>query len=427
MTTNYGSTFSIKVITCTKVMMRKGERMGSYKSTNYVVAINMSTILKAVLIFVVGLLSIFSITGILTSLNPEYRITSNSLNQAASRAKGDVLYKILTFENHSFSSVLTEEEKNLPSLSALMFQVATNVRFEDPRSFLGRELPGFSIFDGDILVAGEGTDFTNMPIESVPPMEALNAENEASLKNVDSINQPDSNKNAKPPISTGDKDTVHLYFTHTRESYLPYLEGVTNPDSAMHSQINVTKVGEMVENQLEQQGIGTSIDKTDVIQNLNNKGLNYYSAYQESRPLVKAAMASNKDLLYLIDIHRDSQRRDVTTGIINGQSYAKLAFVVGEEHPNFEKNLKVATELHKLLESKYKGISRGVIAKKGSGTNGKFNQDLSSNALLLEFGGVDNTFAELERSAQAFADVFAEYYWQAEKVNHNLSAPPVSQ
>ncbi|MHA7137236.1 stage II sporulation protein P [Rossellomorea arthrocnemi] len=402
--------------------------MRSYKAPNYVVAINMSTILKGMLIFVAGLLSIFSITGILTSLNPEYRITSNSLNQAASSVKGEALYKILALENRSFNQVLTEEEQALPNLSSLLFQVATNVSFEDPRSFLGRELPGFSIFDGDILVAGEGTDFTNMPIESVPPPEALEAGNEAPLKNVENLKESDQKSgDVAPPLSTGNKKTVHLYFTHTRESYLPYLEGVTNPDSAMHSEVNVTKVGEMVKRNLEGLGIGTTIDKTDVIANLNNKGLDYWAAYQESRPLVQAAMTSNKDLLYLVDIHRDSQRRAITTGTINGKSYAKLAFVVGEEHPNYEQNLKVATELHKLLEANYKGISRGVIAKKGSGTNGKFNQDLSSNAMLLEFGGVDNTFEELERSAQAFAEVFADYYWQAEKVNHTPVTPASSQ
>ncbi|MGF3103779.1 stage II sporulation protein P [Rossellomorea sp. DUT-2] len=402
--------------------------MRSYKAPNYVVAINMSTILKGMLIFVAGLLSIFSITGILTSLNPEYRITSNSLNQVASNVKGEALYKILALENRSFNQVLTEEEQDLPNLSSLLFQVATNVSFEDPRSFLGRELPGFSIFDGDILVAGEGTDFTNMPIESVPPPEALEAENEAPLKNVENLKESDQKSgDVAPPLSTGNKKTVHLYFTHTRESYLPYLEGVTNPDSAMHSEVNVTKVGDMVKRNLEGLGIGTTIDKTDVIANLNNKGLDYWAAYQESRPLVQAAMTSNKDLLYLVDIHRDSQRRAITTGTINGKSYAKLAFVVGEEHPNYEQNLKVATELHKLLEANYKGISRGVIAKKGSGTNGKFNQDLSSNAMLLEFGGVDNTFEELERSAQAFAEVFADYYWQAEKVNHTPVTPASSQ
>jgi stage II sporulation protein P len=402
--------------------------MRSYKTSNYVIAINMSTILKGTLIFVVSLLSVFSITGILTSLNPEYRITSNSLNQAASNVKGEALYKILALENRAFNHILADEEQAIPSLSSIFFQVAANVSFEDPRSFLGRELPGFSIFDGDILVAGEGTDFTNMPIESVPPPEALEAGNEATLKNVGDLKKTEQKGgDVAPPLSTGNKKTVLLYFTHTRESYLPYLEGVTNPDSAMHSKINVTKVGDMVKQDLEDLGIGTSIDKTDVIQNLNNKGLNYWAAYQESRPLIQAAMTSNKDLLYLVDIHRDSQRRDVTTGTINGKSYAKLAFVVGEEHPNYEQNLKVATELHRRLESKYKGISRGVIAKKGSGTNGKFNQDLSGNAMLIEFGGVDNTFEELERTAEAFSDVFADYYWQAEKVDHAPITPAISQ
>ncbi|MCA1057989.1 stage II sporulation protein P [Rossellomorea aquimaris] len=402
--------------------------MRSYKAPQYVIAINMTTILKGMLIFVMGLLSIFSITGILTSLNPEYRITSNSLNQAASNVKGEVLYKILALENRSFYQILPEEERSLPGMTSILFQVATNVSFEDPRSFLGRELPGFSVFDGDILVAGEGTDFTNMPIESVPPPEVLKSGNEAPLKNVGELKETDQKGgDVAPPLTTGNKDTVLLYFTHTRESYLPYLEGVSNPDSAMHSKINVTKVGDMVKQDLEDLGIGTSIDKTDVIKNLNDKGLDYWAAYQESRPLVQAAMTSNKDLLYMVDIHRDSQRRNVTTGTIDGKTYAKLAFVVGEEHTNYEKNLQVATELHKRLESKYKGISRGVIAKKGSGTNGKFNQDLSGNAMLIEFGGVDNTFEELERTAEAFAEVFADYYWQAEKVNHIPITPAVSQ
>lgn len=101
---------------------------------------------------------------------------------------------------------------------------------------------------------------------------------------------------------------------------------------------------------------------------------------------------------------------------MNGKSYAKLVFVVGAEHANYEKNVKLATEWHNLLEKKYKGLSRGVILKQGKNTNGKFNQDLSEKAMLIEFGGVDNTFEELNRTAEAFADIFADYYWQAEAV-----------
>ncbi|MFL8937891.1 stage II sporulation protein P [Rossellomorea oryzaecorticis] len=399
--------------------------MKSYKATPYAAAVNMKDIFKGVIILLIVLLSIFSLTGLLTSMKPGSRITSDSINEAASGLNGEVLYKLLALENRSFNSILDGEE-GLPNLSSLLFKTATNIRFNDLRSLLGRELPGFSIFDGNILVAGEGTDFTNMPIESVPPEEALDLEKEAELKNMDDIHK-DGRDAGTSAVTAEDKKTVLLYFTHTRESYLPYLDGVSDPDSAMYSKINVTKVGEMLKAELEQTGIGTSIDKTDIIQKLNDKDLAYFNAYQESRPLVQTAMAKNENLLYLIDIHRDSQRKKVTTAEIGGKKYAKLAFVVGEEHPNYEQNLKVAKELHELLDSKFQGLSRGVIAKKGSGTNGKFNQDLSGNALLLEFGGVDNTFEELQRTAGAFAEIFSDYYWQAEKVDHHLSPEPVKQ
>ena len=58
---------------------------------------------------------------------------------------------------------------------------------DDPRSLLGRELPAFSLFDTEIAVAGEGTNYTNMPIESAPPLEILQAEKEAALQNTDGI------------------------------------------------------------------------------------------------------------------------------------------------------------------------------------------------------------------------------------------------
>ncbi|MCP3741328.1 stage II sporulation protein P [Rossellomorea sp. BNER] len=399
--------------------------MRSHNSSNYVVAVNLSTVIKGIFIFLFTLLTIFSISGILTSLKPEYRITSSSVNQVAQNVKGSTLYKLFTLENRAFSAT-SPEEADWPEPSDLMLELATNISFEDPRSLLGRELPGFSIFDSHILVAGEGTDYTNMPHESIPPEEALNPENDAPTQNTDSLENPNED-GEKPPSTTGDKETVQLYFTHNRESFLPHLKGVTDPDLAHHSEVNVTKIGDRLKEELEGLGIGTKVDKTDVIGNLNNKGLEYYSAYDESRPIAKEAMAENKDLLYLIDIHRDSIRGENTTITINGKSYAKLAFVIGAEHPNYEKNEKLARELHKMLNKQYKGISRGVFVKKGSGTNGKFNQDLSPNSILVEFGGVDNNFEELNRSTAAFADIFAQYYWEAEKVNHNLSEPPSSQ
>jgi stage II sporulation protein P len=142
---------------------------------------------------------------------------------------------------------------------------------------------------------------------------------------------------------------------------------------------------------------------------------------------VQTAMTNNRDYHYFIDIHRDSQRRDKTTVTINGKSYAKVAFIIGGKNPNYEKNAKLAKELHDRLQKKYKGLSRGVIIKNAAGSNSIYNQNLSENAILMEFGGVDNTFDELNRSADALADVFSDFYWQAEKVNTDIKQPADQQ
>jgi stage II sporulation protein P len=394
------------------------------KRSGIIVAVQGTQVVKAALAFVFFLIGIFSISGAMTTLRPELRISSDSVNQAATNLNGQLLFSLMGWENHQFLQALPEEYE-APRLTNVMFKLTTNINLDDPRSLLGRELPGFSLFDGKILVAGEGTNYTNMPMESAPPLDVLKAEQEAALQNTEDLSGTSQGETAAPPLSTGDRKAVYIYFTHTRESYLPYLKGVTDPNQAYHSQVNVTKIGDQLKSSLEQRGIGTTVDKTDVMANLNKKGLGFGRAYQESRPVVEAAMAGDRNLQYFIDVHRDGYRKDKTTIDINGKSYAKLAFVIGGENANYEKNLALARELHQLLDKKYgKGLSRGVIEKKGASTNGKFNQDLSGNALLIEFGGVDNTFEELNRSADALADVFSEFYWQAEKVGAPAQQPP---
>ncbi|WP_210366898.1 stage II sporulation protein P [Bacillus sp. REN3] len=401
--------------------MRPSKRHGM------IVAVQGTQLVKAALAFVFFLIGIFSVSGIMTSLRPELRIASDSVNQAATNLNGQLLYSLIGWENHHFLQSLPESQEK-PKLSKMMFNLSTNINLDDPRSLIRRELPGFSIFDSNILVAGEGTNYTNMPMESSPPPEVLKAGKEAALQNTEGLSSKPSNDASVPQLTTDGRKIVYIYFTHTRESYLPYLKGVTDPDKAYHSQVNVTRVGDHLKESLERRGIGTKVDKTDVMANLNKKGLGFGRAYQESRPVVQAAMTGDRDLQYFIDIHRDGYRKDKTTIQINGKPYAKIAFVIGGENANHERNLALARQLHNLLDKKYgKGLSRGIVEKKGAATNGKFNQDLSQNALLIEFGGVDNTFEELKRSADALADVFSEFYWQAEKVGAPAQQPPDKQ
>jgi stage II sporulation protein P len=395
------------------------ELLRNGKSTGVIVSIQGTSVGKLVLLSVLFLFFVFSLSGLLTSLKPQYRLTSSSVHHAANNLTGDLLLKVLGSENHYFLESLPTETEG-PKLTNLLFKLSTNINLDDPRSLLGRELPGFSLFDSKIIVADAGVNYTNMPVESSPPTEVMKAESEAALQNLDDVQVGDNEASPPPVLTTGDRKVVYIYFSHNRESYLPHLKGETDPDRAYHSKFNVTNIGDKLKVALEANGVGAEVSKTDVMGNLNKKKLGFGQAYQESRPMVQTAMAQNRDLQYFIDIHRDSKRKKDTTATIKGKSYARLAFVIGAEHSNYEQNLELASKLHQQLNKKYPGISRAVIEKSGKDTNGKFNQDLSGKAILIEFGGVDNTFEELYRSAEALADVFSGYYWQAEKVDNPL-------
>lgn len=366
--------------------------------------------------FAFCIMTMFTLTGILTSLKPEYRISSSSVHSLTNSFTESSLIYLLGYENRYFLQAVPEEQTP-PTYMSTIFQSATNINPDDPRSLLGGELPGFALFDGELLVAGSGTNYTNMPMESAPPMDVLLAEREAAVQTVDNVEREDDQKPVPPVNSTEGKKVVFIYHTHTRESFLPLLKDVTSPDEAFHSTANITLVGQKLSEELEARGIGTNLDKTDFTGVLNEKGWIYAKSYDASRPTVQSAMTNNQDIQFLFDLHRDSQRRELTTVNINGASYARTVFVIGGKHARYEENLKLADSLHDLLEKKYPGLSRGVSTKQGRLTNGKFNQDLSENSLVIEFGGVDNNLEELNLTAAAIADVFSEYYWQAEKVN----------
>ncbi|MED3649193.1 stage II sporulation protein P [Heyndrickxia sporothermodurans] len=399
--------------------------MKSFKNRSYVLTVNISTVIKAGFICILTFIIMFSLSGIISSLKPGYQVNSTIIHKATKNISSKLLFQFLAADTQMINASISSREKP-PSIFTILLNSATNISFKDPRSFLGRELPGFTFFDSEILVAGEGTNFTNLPIESVPSDKVFKSKKDPKLKNNVHLDEKD-NKKDKKVLSKSDKPSVFIYFTHTRESFLPYLDGVDDPNAAQHSKVNVTNLGIKLKEQLEDRGIGTLVDSTDVQSELLAKGWKYPQSYQESRELVQTAMARNRNLQYFIDIHRDSRRKKDTTISINGKSYAKIAFVIGGNNPNYEKNAHLAKQLDNRLKKNYKGLSRGVIKKEGALTNGKFNQDLSGNAFLIEVGGVDNTFDEMYRTTAALADVFSEYYWQAEKVNGNQSDPPAAK
>ncbi|WP_026700356.1 stage II sporulation protein P [Salibacterium aidingense] len=350
-----------------------------------------------------GYLLIMFLITLLTSAEEGNVFSSRQLHTWSSQVQKELLVSVFQYENHYFghSSGTDIEVESVPGM---LFELVTRLNFHEPRTLLGKEIPGLALFDGNIIVAGEGTDFTNMPIESAPPMEVLMEERQASADRLEIMETPEETKD-----TNADREVVaHIVHSHSRESFYPELE--EGAESAFHPDVNITMVGQKLGEELEERGIGTIVNKTDVEKQLDEKGWDFTDSYKVSRTVLQEAMENNNQLELFFDLHRDSQPRDVTTVTTNGETMARTIFVIGENNPHYEKNLEMATALNDKLDEKYPGLSRGVITKGGGGVNGRYNQDLSEQSVLIEIGGMENNLDEAYQTAEALAEVINEWY-----------------
>ncbi|MCM3664872.1 stage II sporulation protein P [Mesobacillus subterraneus] len=370
--------------------------------------INLYKRIMNILVILACTLSLFLLAGFISSINISFFKFKVNGDIGA-----EVFLRIISYENTLIGHALTGSNADF-AIIPTGFKLITNIEMNDIRSLIRSEIPGFMAFDSNFLIADKGVNFTDIPIESAPPMEVLLQERNMAANELKELNSGNTPSGAPPS-----EKSVFIYHTHSWESYLPLLglEGAENENIAVDGKTNITIVGDLLGKELEKRGIGSSVDKTNVGQALKNKGWQTPKSYEISRSLVQSAMSGNSNLKYFIDLHRDSVRKDSTTANINNQPYAKLVFVIGEENKNFQQNLKFANELHQILNKNYPGISKGVLPKKGIGVDGIYNQDLHSNSLVVEVGGVDNNMKELKNTVEALAEAISQIYWKAEEVN----------
>ncbi|QDI89759.1 stage II sporulation protein P [Salicibibacter halophilus] len=357
---------------------------------------NIQSIFMAGIAFVV---MTFLIVSMLTTADNHSRFASSALHDWTAEMQSDWFVHLLGAENRYYLDALPNA--STPSLTTAALELATNMNLEDPRTFLGQELPGFSGFDDTLVVAGQGTDFTNMSIESAPPSEDVLQEQASSDETSGGEGQEEE---GSANIDSGNP-LIHISHAHNREAFHSEIEG----DEDLHPEENIVKVGEYFADAFREHDLPVEVSDDDVTGMLDEEGLDYSQSYEMNREIVEEAKEEHEELEFFFDLHRDSVGREHTAVTINEEVYARTFFVIGEDHPDYEQNLEMATEIHNRLEERWPGLSRGVITRGGAGVNGVYNQDLSPNSMLIEFGGVDNTYEEVYRSADALAEVLQEY------------------
>ena len=210
------------------------------------------------------------------------------------------------------------------------------------------------------------------------------------------IKEESTTKNTQKPI-------VYIFNTHQTEGYNSKFLETFNINNTVYlgSYILAEYLSDL--------GVSTIVEENSIVDVLNTNGWKYGYSYKASRILLENAYKKNPSLDFFIDLHRDAASYDRTLTEIDGKKYAKILFVVGLEHENYEPNLQLAKNLNERIKKIAPTLSRGVLEKKGPGVNGKYNQDFNKNTILIEVGGQYNYIEEVNNTLKIIAQVIYEY------------------
>ena len=193
--------------------------------------------------------------------------------------------------------------------------------------------------------------------------------------------------------------TVLIYHTHTWEAYEMEAEGEYVPTETWRTRderFNMIRVGEALAGELTALGFAVTHDTTAF------EPPNLSTAYTRSLEMLESRLAAGESYDYIFDVHRDAY-----SGLWNGANCAQtedgaVAYVmllVGkgtgatgagfDERPDWPQNLALAQELTDAINAAAPGVARDVKIK-----TGRFNQHVSTSALLIEVGNNRNTLAQ---------------------------------
>lgn len=229
------------------------------------------------------------------------------------------------------------------------------------------------------------------------PSSTSSSDNEQNESETNYVNDP------KPANKETQNPRVYIYNTHQLEGYsMKNLE-------AYNITPNVMMASYLLREKLKEANIETLVEETDVNKYMTDNKWKVKDSYKVTANLIQNTLTKYPNMDLLIDIHRDAIPKSSSTVTIQNNSYAKILFVVGLEHDNYQTNLDLANKLNNLINQKYPGLSRGILKKQGSSVNGIYNQNINGKIVLIECGGYENTIDEVSNTVVALSEVIKEY------------------
>ncbi len=211
-------------------------------------------------------------------------------------------------------------------------------------------------------------------------------------------------------LAKTDAPQVLIMHTHATESYNDYdyeFYDKRNGWRTTDNNKNMVAVGDEMTRVLTENGIGVIHADTQ------HDYPSYNGSYERSAKTVKEYLAKYPSIKVVFDIHRDAIERDGSvivkpTTVIEGKKAAQLMIISCCDDgtmnmPNWEQNFRFAASFASAIETKYPTLTRPIFF-----CNRKYNQDLTTGSLLLEFGSNASTLEEAVYTAKLTGQVLSE-------------------
>lgn len=205
---------------------------------------------------------------------------------------------------------------------------------------------------------------------------------------IDNSNQVTASyQNVKSDVVKDKK--IHIYNTHQGEEYDGY---------------NVVLGANYLKDCLSSQGYQCDVEANDFEGYKAVHNIAYNKSYSVSKMYLEQSIQSNGGYDLIIDFHRDSISKELSTINHNGKSYAKIMFVVGKSSGKFDAVNQLSQQLSDIANSIVPKISRGVYVKQSH-----YNQGTSDNMVLIEVGAQSNTKEEIQATVEVIASAIGKY------------------
>ena len=214
------------------------------------------------------------------------------------------------------------------------------------------------------------------------------------IKSPQILNINNSSNVKETSITNDSKPLIYIYNTHQSEGYDPGYLKEYNITPTVYMAANILK------KKLQNIGLESIVEDENIVNVLKEHNWKYSESYNASMLWLENATKKYPTIKYYIDLHRDSHAGSIT---INDKPYAKMMFVIGMNHDNYQKNESLMLKLNDYLKDNYPGLMRDVFYGKKS----RYNQHFNENVILIEVGGPNNNIEEVQNSVTALADALS--------------------